>query len=137
MSKRLISAEDAIDAINSHFGFNIDEEYGSAVQEVINALPSAQPTQTNTPNTLKSLDCIDRQTAIDAIERNAYRHTYIDQIVDVIKQLPSAQPDRSLLFRIGEICVEESKWHITAEVAVEKIRALLRAERRENERLNQ
>lgn len=33
----------AIDAINAHFGFNIEEEYGSAVQEVINGLPSAQP----------------------------------------------------------------------------------------------
>ena len=39
----LISRQAAIDAINSHFGFNIEEEYGSAVQEVINGLPSAQP----------------------------------------------------------------------------------------------
>lgn len=39
----LINRKDAIDAINTHFGFNIDEEYGSAVQEVINGLPSAQP----------------------------------------------------------------------------------------------
>jgi len=36
-------------------------------------------------------DLISRQAAIDAIERNAYRHTYIDQIVDIIKGLPSAQ----------------------------------------------
>ena len=39
----LISRQAAIGAINSHFGFNIEEEYGSAVQEVINGLPSAQP----------------------------------------------------------------------------------------------
>ena len=39
----LISRQAAIEAINSHFGFNIEEEYGSAVQEVINGLPSAQP----------------------------------------------------------------------------------------------
>lgn len=38
-----ISRQAAIDAINSHFGFNVEEEYGSAVQEVINGLPSAQP----------------------------------------------------------------------------------------------
>ena len=38
-----VSRQQAIDAINSHFGFNIEEEYGSAVQEVINGLPSAQP----------------------------------------------------------------------------------------------
>ena len=41
----LISRQEAIEAINSHFGFNIEEEYGSAVQEVINGLPSAQPEQ--------------------------------------------------------------------------------------------
>ena len=39
-------------------------------------------------------DTISRQAAIDAIERNAYRHTYIDQIVDIIKGLPSAQPEQ-------------------------------------------
>ena len=38
-------------------------------------------------------DTISRQAAIEAVERNAYRHTYIDQIVDIIKGLPSAQPD--------------------------------------------
>ena len=38
-------------------------------------------------------DTISRQAAIDAIERNAYRHTYIDQIVDIIKGLPSAQQE--------------------------------------------
>ena len=38
-------------------------------------------------------DLIERQAAIDAIERNAYRHTYIDQIVGIINELPSAQPD--------------------------------------------
>ena len=37
-----ISRQAAIEAINSHFGFNVEEEYGSAVQEVINSLPSAQ-----------------------------------------------------------------------------------------------
>lgn len=38
-------------------------------------------------------DLISRQAAIDAIERNAYRHTYIEQIVDIIKGLPSAQSE--------------------------------------------
>ena len=36
---RLVDADAAIDAINSYFGF--DGEYGSAVQEIINGLPSA------------------------------------------------------------------------------------------------
>ena len=39
-------------------------------------------------------DYIDRQAAIDAIERKTYRHTYLDQIVDIIKGLPSAQPEQ-------------------------------------------
>ena len=37
-------------------------------------------------------DLISRRDAIDAIEKNAYRHTYLDQIVGIIKTLPSAQP---------------------------------------------
>lgn len=39
----LISRRVAIDAINSYFRFSIEEEYGSAVQEVINGLPPVQP----------------------------------------------------------------------------------------------
>lgn len=38
-------------------------------------------------------NAVSRQAAIDAIERNAYRHTYIDQIVGIINELPSAQPE--------------------------------------------
>lgn len=34
-------------------------------------------------------DLISRQAAIDEIERNAYRHTYLDQIVGIIYDLPS------------------------------------------------
>lgn len=37
-------------------------------------------------------DLISRQAAIDAIDRNAYRHTYVEQIIDIIKELPSARP---------------------------------------------
>lgn len=39
-------------------------------------------------------DLINRQDAIDAVERKAYRHTYIGQIVDIINALPSARPKR-------------------------------------------
>ena len=38
-------------------------------------------------------DTISRKMAIDAIEKNAYRHTYLDQIIDIIKALPPAQPE--------------------------------------------
>lgn len=36
-------------------------------------------------------DLISRQDAIDAIKRKAYRHTYLDQIIDIINQMPSAE----------------------------------------------
>ena len=38
-------------------------------------------------------DLISRKAAIDAIEKNAYRHTYLDQIIDIVSALPSAQPE--------------------------------------------
>jgi len=38
-------------------------------------------------------DLIRRADAIDAIKTKAYRHTYLDQILDIIKDLPSAQPE--------------------------------------------
>ena len=69
-------------------------------------------------------DLISRQAAIDALD-------CINGVEEVLRSLPSAQPDRSLWFRIGEVCVGESKGDISAEMAVEKIRELLReAERR-------
>jgi hypothetical protein len=53
-----ISRQAAIDAINSHFGFNIGEEYGSAVQEVINGLPSAQQDENKYEYHYDHTDCI-------------------------------------------------------------------------------
>ena len=84
-------------------------------------------------------DVIYRQDAIDAADKIIERDTSGNNAVvnamiawsEYIKTLPSVQPDRSLWFRIGEFCVDESKGNITAEVAIEKIRTLLRAERRE------
>ena len=87
-------------------------------------------------------DLISRQAAIDAISCNItvtgrqnaeLVAATIGTFADRIKALPSAQPDRSLWFRIGEICVDESKGFISSGRAVEKIRELLRAERREDE----
>ena len=61
-----------------------------------------QPTQ---PNTLKSLDCIDRQAAIDAIEEMQFpimRLEYVNEqfvfkgmseALQAIKDLPSVQPE--------------------------------------------
>lgn len=76
----LIDRQAAIDALKI-------AELGCEV-EAIEALPSADP---DVPDTNVG-DMISRQAAIDAIERHAYRHTYIDQIIDIVKALPSAQP---------------------------------------------
>jgi len=53
-----ISRQAAIDAINSHFGFNTEEEYGSAVQEVINGLPPAQQDENKYEYHYDHTDCI-------------------------------------------------------------------------------
>lgn len=82
--EELISKQQAIDAINSHFGFNIEEEYGSAVQEVINGLPSAQ----------LGTDCISRRVAINIVTFECGEWTGLaKEICKQIKQLPSAQPE--------------------------------------------
>ena len=78
-------------------------------------------------------DCISRQAAIAVADSSDYVGLSVedvkkvtDLVVKGLKRLPSAQPDRSLWFRIGEICVDESKGFISADRAVEKIRELLR-----------
>lgn len=144
----LIDRAEAIDLANELYqGMDIIQatynDVRKAIVAFINLVPSAQPTQTNTSNTLESLDCISRQAAIDAIhnadtqiyegEAAVGRRNYMtkEECCEIIDGLPSAQPDRSLWFRIGEICVDESKGFITAGRAFEKIRELLReAERR-------
>ena len=70
---------------------------------VIKALPSAQPTQNNTSNALKSLDCVDRQTVIDELlqivqDRYSWQKDASEQVrginaaICAIEKLPSAQP---------------------------------------------
>lgn len=66
-------------------------------------------------------DLISRRAALEAIKTAELGCEY-----EAVENLPSAQPDRSLWFRIGEICVDESKGFITAGRAFEKIRELLR-----------
>ena len=69
------------------------------------------------------------------IEGDVVKNTICETVADLMMdlgKLPSAQPDRSLWFRIGEICVDESKGFISSGRAVEKIRELLREERRED-----
>jgi hypothetical protein len=53
-------------------------------------------------------------TSIDIMECND---------AETLKKIALAQAH--ILFMIGEVCVSESKWHYTSEVAIEKIRSCL------------
>lgn len=85
-------------------------------------------------------DPIDRQTAIDEfygakVDEGYFCNEYdigyndgIDFAISKLSVLPSIQPDLqeySVWFRIGEILVDVSKMHITAEEGIEKIRNYL------------
>lgn len=120
-------------------------EDAPALREVIEMLkcsemPNGSEKRTDKRTEMHTCDCISRQAAIDVAMcycpdddgtcSKADRD--IRELLDELENLPSAQPDRSLWFRIGEVCVDESKGFISAGRAVEKIRELLReTERRE------
>lgn len=90
MSRRddSISRQAAIDAINSYFGFNIEEEYGSAVQEVINGLPSAQPEPLTDKERRIFLAAMWREEKVcEEVDRNYVREPYEDSLVRVCKEI--------------------------------------------------
>lgn len=65
-----ISRAGAIKAVHDEFdGCLVWDESGERtadeVEQILEEVPSAHPTHNNTSNALKSLDCIDRQDAID------------------------------------------------------------------------
>ena len=61
----------------------------------IEELPSAQPTQNNTSNALKPLDCIDRRAAIDAVSEECQEWRGIFSRCEAkLLSLPSAEPQR-------------------------------------------
>ena len=87
-----------------------DPRDADIAHEVIGELPSVHPTQNNTFNTLKALDCISRQAAMEAIKKVEYVIVYnvamtqeevIDAATDTliaaltrdIEELPSAEPE--------------------------------------------
>ena len=106
----LIDRQAAIEAIEQHKTAVLGERewddgiaYGYAAAhrhlvDIVKQLPSAQPTQTNKSNALKSLDCISRQAAIEAV--NSYMADnwiedsdwHADGIAYEIRRLPSAEP---------------------------------------------
>ena len=56
-------------------------------------LPSAQPTQSNTPNTLNALDLIDREAAIEEIARRDTTDGTVKvfsgkEVISILKEMP-------------------------------------------------
>ena len=90
----LISRQAAINLADDLRDYISVEGYWAWIER-LKGLPTAQPTQTNTLNALKSLDCIDRQWAIDAVLSVIPNDGYWDeQCEKAIRRLPSAQPER-------------------------------------------
>lgn len=71
-------------------------------------------------------DILKIMTAIGDGDKAETLNMTCDRHAEMLMSLPPAQTDRSLWFRIGEICVDESKGIISADSAVKKIRELLR-----------
>ncbi len=78
----------AIEAINSHFGFNVDEEYGSAVQEVINGLPSARPEPLTDKEQRIFLAAMGREEKVcKDVDEKYTREPYEDSLVRVCREI--------------------------------------------------
>ena len=100
----LIDRQEAIDMANDMYqGLSIVQasysDIGRALVKFLNLVPSAQPTQPNTPNALESLDCISRQAAIDALHMHLMYRMGTDsnkkRLDDWINGVPSVQPERT------------------------------------------
>lgn len=92
----LIDRAEAIDALDR---FSLGEtdavKLSFRMGDYLRRLPSAQPTQTNTLNTLESLDCISRRAAIDAVGNMLRRKFGIggDLAEITLAGLPSVQSE--------------------------------------------
>ena len=85
--KDLISRTEAIKALG-------DEGLITAMI-IVSKVPDAQPTQNNDYNALKSVDCIDRQAAIEIVDDiNTWTGGWRYYAIEKIRSLPSAQPER-------------------------------------------
>ena len=97
--------ETAIDLLDNLIGMvedNHGSDYDKAIHMGIDALKMQLSIESTTfPVDGEPLDCISRQQAILCIERNAYRREDINEtekvilwVLDIIKWLPSVQPER-------------------------------------------
>ena len=91
----LISRAAVIKAVDRHTfdtdnGLCLDDDITVILEEV----PSAQPTQTNTSKALETLDCVSRLAAIDAVHKSII--DFFD-ICDDDKESPMTYKDEQLL----------------------------------------
>lgn len=96
----------AVDLLDNLLGMvedNHESDYDTAIKMGIDALKMQLSVESTTfPVDGEPLDCISRQQAMLCIERNAYRRDDINEtekvilwVLDIIKWLPSVQPDLS------------------------------------------
>ena len=87
----------AIDLLDNLLGMvedNHDSDYDTAIKMGIDAL------QSNAPNALSALDCVDRQAAVDAIRaKDDYSNVAVaiglGKAMTAVCELPSVQPEQS------------------------------------------
>ena len=117
----LIERQKVIDAVLSTEPVVFDAKHLEPYQKTtdviktIEALPSTQPTQTNTPNALKALDCVGRQDAIDKVDRIVeVNHLNPDMVwftpngvKTLMEELPSAQPE---IIRCKDCKYSDENW---------------------------
>ena len=94
----LIDRAEVIAAIDKMFSKSLAKD---RALDAVNSVPSVEPTQVNASNTLKTLDCISRQAAIEEWKNdfkgyvnalNIPRDDY-NGIMEYIDELPSEQPE--------------------------------------------
>ncbi len=64
------------------------------VRQYVSENMEDMPTHKNDSNTLDALDCVSRKAAIELIERMKPYHQDADDIIEMISNMPSAQPQR-------------------------------------------
>lgn len=102
---RQAAIQTALEFIVEYLDGAFDDDFQKKLMERMNNLPSAQPTQSNTPNALTALDCISRHAALDeCLELAEARRNWgteegqaeirgIDAVMCALHDLPSAQPE--------------------------------------------
>ena len=110
-----ISRRAAVDALIEWYGCKPNDI--EAFEEIIEALPSAQPTQNNRINSNNALDTISRQAAIDAVSRGCQElRGVFARCEKNLNELPSAQPERDIPMKPNETI--DSSWGIRKKQAV-------------------